>query len=130
MKWKYKIELSNEKVFEEIEKERGIIIPGMLKELIKETNASTPEKYNCIIGNTERVLGAILSFNKEDQDIDTVFTGLEVVKDKNLIPFAVDPFGNYFCLNTDNGEVLYWEHESQKTEGSGKTLNDFIASLH
>ena len=130
MEWKYKIDLSDENVFGVIEKERGVVLSDEFKSLIKEANAATPDKYAVVVGNTERVVGAILSFNKNEQDVDSVFTGLAVVKDNNLIPFAVDPFGNYFCLNADSDEVLYWEHESQETVSSGKKLNDFIDSLY
>ena len=130
MEWKYKIDLSDENVFGVIEKERGVVLSDEFKSFIKEANAATPDKYTVVVGNAERVVGAIFSFNKNEQDVDSVFTGLAVVKDNNLIPFAVDPFGNYFCVNADSDEVLYWEHESQETVSSGKKLNDFIDSLY
>lgn len=130
MEWKYKIDLVDEKVFSEIEKERKIVISDDLKKLIKEANAATPEKYNCVIGKSERVVGAILSYNKDENEVDSVFTGLAVIKERNLVPFAVDPFGNYFCLNVDSSEVVYWEHESQEIVTSGKNIIDFISSLY
>lgn len=130
MAWKYKIELEDENVFAEIEKERGIIIPEELKELIKEENAATPDKYNFMVGSTERVLGAILSFNKKEEDTDTVFTALEVIEDKNLFPFAIDSFGNYICMDLTTEEAVFWDHETGNVSSTEKNLKDLLKSLY
>ena len=128
--WKYKIELQDESVFSEIEKERGIIIPENLKELIVKANAATPSKYNFMIGTVEKVLGAILSFNKNEKDTDTVYTALKVIENKKLFPFAIDPFGNYICYNIDENEVVFWDHESDTVSSADKNLEQFLESLY
>lgn len=128
--WKYKIDLADESVFAEIENERGITIPDKLKDLIIKGNAATPDKYNFMVGSTERVLGSILSFNKDEEDTDTVFTALEVIKDKNLLPFAIDPFGNYICINLTAEEVVFWNHETGESSTTGKHIDDFLESLY
>lgn len=128
--WKYKIDLVDESVFAEIENERGITIPDKLKDLIIKGNAATPDKYNFMVGSTERVFGSILSFNKDEEDTDTVFTALEVIKDKNLLPFAIDPFGNYICINLTAEEVVFWNHETGESSTTGKNIDDFLKSLY
>lgn len=128
--WKYKIELTDENVFAEIENERGIIIPEKLKELIVESNAATPDKYNFMVGSTERVLGAILSFNKNEEDTDTVFTALEVIEDKNFFPFAIDSFGNYICMDLATEEIVFWDHETGDVSSTEKNLEDLLESLY
>lgn len=128
--WKYKIELKDEKVFFQIEKERGIVIPSSIKELIRNTNASTPSKYNFLIGATEKVLGAILSFNYDESDTDTVFTALNVIKDKNLLPFAIDPFGNYICYDIPKSVVVFWNHETNTVSSTNMDLDEFLSSLY
>ena len=128
--WKYKINLADRDVFAEIEKKRGIVIPDEVKDLIVEANAATPNKYNFMVKSSERVLGAILSFNKNEEDTDTVFTALEVVEDKNLFPFAIDPFGNYICVNLTTEEVVFWNHETGETSSTEKNINDFLKSLY
>lgn len=130
IKWKYKIDLNDENVFSLIEEERGITIPKLLKDIIIDGNAATPEKYRFIIGSTERVLGAILSFNKGEKDTDTVFTALRVIEDKNLLPFAIDPFGNYICMNLSENEVVFWDHETGNVFDTEKDLNDFFEMLY
>ncbi len=130
MKWNYKIELADESVFGEIEKERGIEIPEDLKKIIIEGNAATPEKYKFIVGSTERVLGAVLSFNKGEEDTDTVFTALDVIENKNLMPFAIDPFGNYICMDIKNNEIVFWDHETDDVYSTEKSITNFFDSLY
>ena len=128
--WNYKIDLVDEGVFAEIESERGIAIPDELKDVVIAGNAATPEKYNFMIGSTEKVLGAILSFNKDEQDTDTVYTALEVIEDKNLFPFAIDSFGNYICMDLEKEEVVFWDHESSNVYSTEKDLESFMDSLY
>ena len=84
--WNYKIEVSDNSVFEEIAKERQISFPDELKEFILKHNAATPSHYNFMVGNNERVLGAVLSFNHGEADTDSVYTALEAIEDRRLIP--------------------------------------------
>lgn len=130
MNWKYKIDLADESVFAEIEKERGISLPDSLVELIKEGNGATPEKYKYMVGFTEKVVGAILSFNRDEADTDTVFTALSVIQDKNLMPFAIDSFGNYICLDIAEGVVVFWDHETGEVYQTDKGIEAFIESLY
>lgn len=128
--WNYKIELEDKKIFSKIEKERGIIIPDELKEVVMEGNAATPEKYKFTVGSTERVVGAVLSFNRKEKDADTVFTALEVIEDKNLLPFAIDPFGNYICIDLSKKEVIFRDHETGDVFSTGYNLKDFFDKLY
>ena len=130
IKWNYKIDLNDENIFSSIEKERGIVIPKQLKKIVIDGNAATPEKYKFIIGSTERVLGAVLSFNKGEKDTDTVFTALEVIDDKNLLPFGIDSFGNYICMNITENKVVFWDHETGDVFETGKNLTDFFETLY
>ena len=130
MEWKYKIDLKNTAVFHEIESDRGIIIPNDLKRLISECNGATPSAYKCMFGTDEHVIGAILSFNKDEQDTDSVFTALKVIENRQMMPFAIDPFGNYFCVDLSDEEVVFWNHESGTIESSGRKLDDFLEELY
>ena len=128
--WKYKIDLTDESVFSEIEKERGIVIHDDFKKFILEANAATPSKYNYMLGTTEKVVGAILSFNRNDVDVDTVYTALGAIEDKNLLPFAIDPFGNYLCYDLKESAVVFWNHESDVVASTKKSIEEFIDSLY
>lgn len=128
--WKYKIDLINTNVFSEIEDHYGIKIPDNLKKLIEEANAATPSVYKFMIGSTEKTIGAILSFNKEDEDVDLVYTALNTIKDKENLPFGIDAFGNYICLNLKDHTVTYWSHENDAFYRTDKTLEEFLDSLY
>lgn len=128
--WKYKIDVADQKIFEELEQELGIVFPEDLKSLILEANAATPSKCHFMVGALEHILGAVLSFNRNEEDTDTIFTALTAVADKNLLPFAIDPFGNYICLDLKKGEVVFWDHETGSASTTDTSLLDFLAELY
>lgn len=130
IEWKYKIEVANTDVFAEIEKERHISFPNELKELIIEANAATPAKYNFMAGSVEKALGAILSFNRNEADTDSVFVALSVISDTNLLPFGIDPFGNYICYSLKDKSVVFWDHETDGITAVSNSLSAFLESLY
>ena len=128
--WKYKVDVFDSDVFEEIGKERGISFPKELKNFILETNAATPSKCIFMVGNNEKVLGSVLSFNHNESDTDSAFTALSVIDDKSLIPFGIDPFGNYICYSLKENVVAFWDHETGNTDSTGVGLASFVESLY
>lgn len=128
--WKYKIEVSDPAIFKKIEKNRGISFPQELKKFILEANAATPSKYNFMVGNNERVLGAVLSFNQNESDTDSVFTALSIIPDHNLIPFGIDPFGNYICYSLKENIIVFWDHETESVTSTNSSLTKFLDSLY
>ncbi len=78
----------------------------------------------------DAVFGAVLSFNKNEEDTDTVFTALEVVDDKKLFPFAIDSFGNYICLDLTTEDVVFWDHETGEVSSTQKSLENLLESLY
>ena len=75
-------------------------------------------------------LELILSFNKNEEDTDTVFTALSIIEDKNLMPFAIDSFGNYICLDLSKDNVVFWDHETDDVFSTGKNIESFIFPFH
>lgn len=130
MNWKYKIDVANQNVFSDIEKKYGITISEELRALILTANAATPSKYHFMLGATERVVGAILSFNEGEMDTDTVYTALSTMEDKALVPFAIDPFGNYICYSNKDNKVVFWDHETSEVSSTEKGLSEFLDSLY
>ena len=59
-----------------------------------------------------------------------MYPALEAIKDKNLLPFAIDPFGNYICYQLDRKQIVYWDHESDEVTSTGKGLDEFAESLY
>lgn len=130
MDWKYKIDVVNQNVFSEIEKDYGITISEELRALIFMANAATPSKYKFLLGTTEKVVGAILSFNKGETDTDTIYSALSAIKDRSLVPFAIDPFGNYICYSNNDNEVVFWNHETSRISSTKNGLSAFLNGLY
>lgn len=128
--WKYKIEVSDKGIFDEIADKRNVVFPKVLSDFIIETNGASPSSYKFTLENTEKVFGAVLSVNKKDTDVDLIFTALDVVKTPHIIPFGIDPFGNYICYNVKEKVVVFWNHETDTIISSQKDLTEFIYSLY
>ena len=131
IEWKYKIELNDLKVFDEIESKIGFIIPDSLRNIIINHNAASPNPSSIMIEGQERVFGAILSYNKNEEEADDVFTALEVIgTNSNELPFGIDPFGNYFCYSNLTKTITYWMHEENKFLDSNILVENFEDSLY
>lgn len=128
--WKYKIDLKDPQAFAKVETLREIRIPKELRQFIEEHNAATPSNYHFMVGSTERVFGAVLSYDESETEADRVYPALDAIKNKKLIPFAIDPFGNYICYALDKNEVVFWDHETEDVTPTGKNLKQFIENLY
>lgn len=128
--WKYKIELDSDGVFEKMESALNEKIPEDLKRFVREHNAATPSAHKFMDGNSERVFGAVLDFNDKDTGTDLAIVAMKSVGDNTLLPFAIDPFGNYICLDLENQVVLFWDHETNDRTRVSETLDSFLDSLY
>lgn len=128
--WNYKINLKDESVFNSIAKAYSCEFPSELKEFIIEHNASTPDA-NCVdINGIERVYDETLSFNDEETEASTFASASEAVDSHLYIPFAKDPFGNYFCYSIEKNTISFYSHEEQEMDDTNMRLEEFIDSLH
>lgn len=128
IKWDFVVPV-DEKVFEEFKKKYDIEVPDDLQKLVLEANAGNPEP-NCVTdeNGSERVLGAVLSYS--DKVRTTVFKALKRIPGKKYIPFAVDPFGNYFCENLLLGDVVFYDHETDEFVKIADSLDEMLRSIH
>lgn len=129
MLWKYKIELETDSVFNEYEQKYGISFSSELIEFIKKTNGATPENSYIKLNNKEYEIGAVLSFNKDDRDVDLFKTAMLIGIDNRYIPFAVSPDGNYFCVDSNN-YICYWSHEENKIMVSDIVIGELEEKLY
>lgn len=54
----------------------------------------------------------------------------DVINRNGYLPFARDPFGNYFCYNIVKGTVCFHDHEEDKIEDSDICFQAFTDLLH
>ncbi len=129
-KWDYKIDIKNEKAFATISEMIGTDFPEDLKEFILAHNAASPE-MNCVdINDIEYGYDETLSFNEDEEEATTALFVLDNIECDGYIPFARDPFGNYFLYAIDSGNIAYYSHEEQSVDDSEMDLEMFISSLH
>lgn len=106
--------------------------------LVQQFNGARPVK-NVFDTDKERekIADRLLSFNRDDHDtIWQTVTALKTRLPADMMPFMMDPFGNYICFYADpledEHEIVYWQHE--KTEGNiqhiAPNLQQFLAQLY
>ncbi len=128
--WKYVVELTDEDAIQKVESVTDVKAPEGFEKFIRMTNGGSPTKKLVNIGNSEKVIGAVLSFNKNDKNTEDVYLALKILNRKNLIPFAIDPFGNFFCYSGESQTVVFWNHEDDALVDSEMSFKVFINSLH
>lgn len=129
IEWKYKIDLE-ENALAEIAEKYQVVIPADLKDLLKVANAATPSKTRFMLKVDEKVLGAILSFNPGEKEADSFESAMNIGFEKYIVPFGIDPFGNYICYNTTNGSILFFDHEEDSINEVATSLGDFLEKLY
>ncbi|MCS6799482.1 MAG: SMI1/KNR4 family protein, partial [Myxococcota bacterium] len=92
------------------------------------------EPRDCYSGGREVVLERLLPLDA-DRGEDVVQTAA-LLRGRGawrLVPFARDPFGNFFCFRCARhgpDAIVYWEHETGGVTTICKTFSDLLASLH
>lgn len=128
--WQYKINLKDKNVLGMLEEDKNILVPQELKKFIRENNAASPQKYKFDINGKTEVFGAVLNFNCDDNEGTSATFAIESVINNKLFPFAVDPFGNFICVDLDSGEIVFYEHETAKHKYVCKNLEALLLMLH
>jgi len=99
---------------ENFEKQHSIMLSNELKECIKEFNSGRPEPNVVKLQNgIECEVKMLLSYSKGDTE--NIFKVIDYFINQyngNIIPFASDSAGNYFCEQKD-GKVVYWTQENE-----------------
>ena len=127
--WKYKIDLVDDAIYR-MSNKYGVIIPNDLVKLLEVANGATPSKSKFMLKVDEKLLGAILSFNPDEHEADSFETAMIIDFDKNILPFAVDPFGNYICYNLNDGTIVFFDHEENSISIIATSLKDFMSMLY
>lgn len=129
IEWKYKIELSDN-ALSDISSKYQVVIPDDLKKLLMMANAATPSKTRFMLKVDEKVLGAILSFNPDEKEADSFESAMNICFEKNIVPFGIDPFGNYICYNTTDKSIMFFDHEEDSLEKVASSLEEFLGMLY
>jgi cell wall assembly regulator SMI1 len=127
--WKYVKELTNKSAVDEFEKKNKVSFPTDLKNCIKANNGGRPDKNIFDSEKTkERVFKTLLSFN--ENDIETIYKYYPVIKKEmpSLVPFAIDSFGNFLCINEN--KVVFFLHETDEIENVANSFSELLDKLY
>lgn len=128
--WKYVVKLTDNNAVKKIENITGVKAPDGFADFIKRSNGGLPTKKHVDIKGFERVFGSVLSFNENDKNTEDVYMALKIINKNGIIPFAIDPFGNFFCYSGATQTVIFWNHEDDEVDDSKMSFHKFIDSLH
>lgn len=124
--------LNNVNVINKFEQDYEIILPDLLKEFIISNNGGRP---NLDITKTktgiEVEIKSFLSFNTEDTE--NIYSVIEYFKKEfndTIVPIATEPSGDYFCINVNDGSIVYWNQETNDLTYLFENFNKFINSLY
>ncbi|MBU8907668.1 SMI1/KNR4 family protein [Desertibacillus haloalkaliphilus] len=117
--WKYSKGKVDESTLSEIERYFNVSFPSFYKEIVREYNGARPRPnaFHTIDGKEVRIR-SFLPIGKDYTDnIVNVNKRLKDKLPQQLIAFANDDFGNYFCFDfKDEKEItiVFWEHENSE----------------
>lgn len=115
-------------IIADFEKKYGYKIPSDLKECIIINNGGRPIPDTIKLNNGEEFdVKSLLSFNKNDpENIYKVIDYFKNNYDGELMPFAADSGGNYYCIKNNN--VILWTQDNEIFAVS-ESFSDFLAKL-
>ena len=125
--WIHNNPLDSPEVLANFENDYGITLPSSFKVFVTINNYAAPLPDSVIIkGFGETDVKRLLSFNREDTE--TVYQVIDYFSKLDLIPFAPDSYGNYFCLSDKT--VVFWNHETDVQYDLQCTFDEFLESIY
>lgn len=126
---------------DEVERRFGVLLPQALREFYLQSNGGRPDR-NCYEVNAEiYIINTFLPIKFAAGTRGTLERSIQWLKierqilPENFVPFAVDPFGNYFCFSTGEVDagVIYFVGMDCKGEPKGvflcSSFDKFFAEL-
>ena len=109
------------------EKEFEVKLPEDLKQIIENHNKAhiIPNCFKTKNGE-EIIVKHFLSFNKEDKLSAYFCKRLEQIP-KDVFPFAVDPFGNFICLQ--NSKIVFFDSETESYDFICNSVTELLNNL-
>ncbi len=135
IQWQFANDKGNEENIKRIEKIINVKLPCEYIECVLKNNAGYPNKN---IYNTKeekgKVFESLLSIsNEDDENVVDIYKLLSENNIKNMIPFGIDPFGNYICFryrNKNEYDIVLLNHEDNIETFISNSFVDFINKLY
>jgi len=134
-KWHFSDSKADRSVIKTFESQTNLELPKSYVRLAIESNGATPimKKFHTQDG-TLHIFNYLLDWDKNQKDnIFLTYSSFSVEHEKNIVPFANDPFGNLICFNfienTKDPSIVYWDHELDEFHLIKNRFEEFIHSL-
>ena len=97
-------------IFSSAEQKYAIRIRDDIKEFIEKNAGGDPVKDIIVCKGEEYEVRTFLSADKTDEDycIEEPMDYFLGRTKARIVPVAVDPGDNYYCVNNETGKVYYW----------------------
>ena len=131
--WKYVKALGDSHAVEAFLEENNLSLPKDLIVCLKNNNGARPNRKTFDTDRSkEHMIKTLLSFNHGDAEtVYSAFTALRKEYQRfDLVPFAIDPFGNFICYDDSRGDIVLWLHETNRTEKISESFTDFLNMLY
>lgn len=130
--WKRVKPLIKSNIIDKFEEDYEITLPENLKEFIIANNGGRPslDIFKTLDGK-EVELKSLLSFNEDDTE--NIYNVIEYFKGQfngNILPIAMEPSGDYFCIDLTKNSIVYWNHENDVLTFIAKDLVEFLDCLY
>lgn len=137
LEWRFVKEPVTETILLDLEKHLKVSLPRAYRQLVKEVNGGRPSrKVVALSDGRELVVKSFLNMDPAAKGgVLDVKGWLKDILPDNVVPFANDPFGNYFCFKykrlTRKAElkVYYWNHENRELSFVADSFEGFLGKL-
>ncbi|MCT8137670.1 SMI1/KNR4 family protein [Anaerobacillus sp. CMMVII] len=132
--WKFEKAVATDRILAQLETHFHVSFPEAYKQLVKQHNGARP-RPNVIktTAGKERVIKTFLTVHPTKGGIKDVSEWLYGQLPDDLLAFASDPFGNYFCFHFRTPEtepsISFWHHETQHGEVVADSFREFLGKL-
>lgn len=135
IEWKFTSDNGSIKDIKMIEEITNVKLPKEYIECALLNNAGYPNKNTY---DTEKEKGKVFEYllgisNEDEENVISIYKSLNDKYKENIVPFGMDPFGNYICFRYNNQNeynVILLNHEDESEIFISDDFLGFINKLY
>lgn len=116
----------------DVERKYKFVFPQEIKSFLLANNGGQPNKTIYTQNSQDYVVDFFLPIKSkefEDLTFSTTMTDLSDIIPNTVMPFAMDPFGNYFVFDKAEGKIYFLEMEEVTLTLLANDFDSFISAL-
>ncbi|MGL6107314.1 SMI1/KNR4 family protein [Romboutsia sp.] len=135
IQWQFTSDNGTIEDIKKIEEITNVKLPKEYVQCVLLNNGGYPDKNTFDIENEKgKVFEYLLGISEEDdEDVLSIYKLFNDNQKVDVVPFGMDPFGNYLCFkynNKDEYNVIFLDHENKNEKFISKDFVGFINKLH